>query len=124
MSSRISSAAAAFALLAGCSSDQPPDPRKPAEGNEHIACAVGGLKDFADVCAVERSVTDGKLALIVRHPDGGFRRFDVLSDGRGVAAADGAETAQVALAGNVLEVSVGGDRYRFPATTADHAAKR
>lgn len=52
--------------------------------------------------------------LVVRHPDGGFRRFEVVHDGRGVVAADGAHSAQIALRGGDVEVAVGTDRYRFP----------
>ena len=55
------------------------------------------------------------------HPDGGFRRFVVLKDGGGVAAADGAAVAQQNLAGGLLEVSVDGDRYRFPVTAKSDA---
>jgi hypothetical protein len=40
----------------------------------------------------------------------------VTRDGPGVAAADGAEAASVAvLAKNLIEVSIGSDRYRLPA---------
>ena len=113
MSMRTSSLVAAT-LLAGCSAEQAP---KQAEGAEHIACALAGAREFAPNCAVERSLADGTLTLVVRHPDGGFRRFEVLKDGRGLAAADGAEIAATALAGDMLEVSVGTDRYRFPATS-------
>jgi len=60
------------------------------------------------------------LYLVVRHPDGAFRRFKVLKDGRGVAVADGADQAETTLSGEVLEVQVGSDRYRFPATQKQH----
>lgn len=96
---------------------------EPAEGDEHIACAVGGAGDLAKVCAVESADENGTLFLTVRHPDGGFRRFEVLKDGRGLAVADGAIAAANALVGKELEVTVGADRYRFPATVADNAAK-
>ncbi len=121
MSMRISSALFLIAALAACSSGEA-DPSQPAEGKEHIACAVGGAKDYANVCAVERSRQAGGLFLVVRHPDGAFRRFEVLTDGRGLAVADGAETAIVAFSGNRLDVAVGGDRYRFPAKPLGHAA--
>jgi hypothetical protein len=113
---RISSAL--LLMLAGCSQQAP----AVAEGEEHIACALAGAAGFAPDCAVERVTKDGALTLVVRHPDGGFRRFDVLKDGRGLAVSDGAEQAQVALAGDALEVTVGTDRYRFPATTKGDAA--
>jgi len=94
-----------------------------AEGGEHADCALGEGAAFAPVCAVERSVQDGEQVLVVRHPDGGFRRFSVLQDGSGLALSDGAERAQVAVAGNLLEVSVGQDRYRFPFRVRSDAAR-
>jgi hypothetical protein len=109
---RISSAALVCLVLAACSATAP----KVAEGAEHIACALAGASQFAPNCAVERVTQGGALFLIVRHPDGAFRRFEVLEDGRGLALADGAEVAQIELSGAELEVAVGPDRYRFPAT--------
>lgn len=53
----------------------------------------------------------------MRHADGGFRRLLVTHDGRGVVAADGAEAAVVAtVADNMIEVTLGNDRIRLPAT--------
>ncbi|MCJ2186041.1 hypothetical protein [Novosphingobium beihaiensis] len=102
-------------LLAACSSSSEPPPV--AAGDEHIACAVGGSAKLADVCAVERSEKNGKLTLIVHHPDGAFRRFDVMTDGSGLTVADGAEPAQTKLVDGKLDVTVGPDRYVFPVTT-------
>lgn len=106
-----------FAIVAGlaaCSSGKSETPAV-AQGGERIACAVGGAKDFSDSCAVDRVNTDGKLTLVVRHPDGAFRRFAVVTDGRGLVVADGAEQAKTAVDGDKLAVSVGSDRYLFPA---------
>ena len=103
---------AIVAALAGCSRhDAAP---KVAEGSEHVDCALGEGAQFAPDCAVERSTVGTEQILVVRHPDGAFRRFTVRPDG--VATADGAEKAEVAAAGGVLEVHVGADRYRIPFT--------
>ena len=51
----------------------------------------------------------------MRHADGGFRRFEQLADGAGLAVYDGADAAEQDLVDGTLEVRVGGDRYRFPA---------
>lgn len=92
-----------------------------AEGDEHIPCAVSGSGKLEPICAVERHVDANGLTLLVRHPDGGFRRFAVVSDGRGLEVADGAQVAVTRLEGDRLDVSVGADRYLFPATRKSHA---
>ena len=121
-------ALAAFALLvacAGCSkSQEASDPATHAAStSETIACAVGGAAEMADVCTVERIKAGGALQLVVHHPDGAFRRFDVLSDGTGLAPADGAQEPVRNARNGILEIAIGGDRYRFPATIAGDAAK-
>lgn len=108
--------ALAFALSACSRSSEPPPV---AEGAEHIDCALNGAPTFEKLCAVDRALQGRVLTLIVRHPDGAFRRFVVLDDGRGLAAADGAEEAVTSYADGVAEVSIGGDRYRFPAKRKD-----
>jgi len=118
MSTRTSSAAALL-LLAACSSEASEAP--PPDDPDRIACALAGASQFARDCWVEQHKAGAKLQLVVRHPDGGFRVFDVLRDGHGLATADGADAAQVALADGGIEVAVDHDRYRFPATIAGHA---
>lgn len=101
--------------LAACSSGDTAVRAQAEEGAQRIDCAIGPGAEFAPDCMVERSEADGATVLTVRHPDGGFRRFEQLADGRGLAAFDGADPVEQELAGEVLEVSVAGDRYRFPA---------
>ncbi|MYL98207.1 hypothetical protein GR702_10550 [Novosphingobium sp. FGD1] len=108
-------------LLAACSSNSEPPPV--AAGKEHIACAVGGAAELKPVCSVERAEAGGRLTLVVHHPDGAFRRFDVTTDGSGLAVSDGAEKAQTRLVDGKLDVTVGPDRYLFPATEKSHGAK-
>lgn len=85
-------------------------------GAERIECAVGG-EAFAAVCSVDRTRSPEGLTLTVRGPSGSFRRLLVTSDGRGVVAADGVEQAAVTPLGpDRIEVAIGGDRYRLPAT--------
>jgi hypothetical protein len=82
-----------------------------------IACAPQGASDFKRVCTLDRVAGDDGLTLVVRNPDGGFHRLLVTRDGRGVVAADGAEKAAVTITGpGEIEVAIGGDRYRLPAT--------
>ena len=107
--------------LAGCSSGQgaeqsytPVTAEKPGLS---IDCALAGAQAFRQDCTVEQSAAGAGVTLTLRHADGGFRRLRVTQDGHGVASADGALPAQVALAGgDQIEVRVGDDRYRLPAT--------
>ncbi|WP_395333879.1 hypothetical protein WBP06_08790 [Novosphingobium sp. BL-8H] len=105
--------------LGACSSHH--EAPKVAEGDEHISCAIGGSAELKPVCAVERYRGAEGLILLVRHPDGGFRRFTVVGDGRGLVVADGAQVAVTRLEGDRLDLSVGADRYVFPATRKSHA---
>ncbi|MCJ2178011.1 hypothetical protein [Novosphingobium album (ex Hu et al. 2023)] len=107
-------------LVAACSSGGEAPPV--AAGDERIDCALGGAEKLGRVCSVERSEKDGKLTLIVHHPDGAFRRFDVMTDGTGLSVTDGAEQAQTKLVDGKLDVTVGADRYLFPVTMKADAA--
>ncbi|WP_368389853.1 hypothetical protein [Sphingobium sp. AS12] len=81
-------------------------------------CAIGADAAWARDCLIERA---GDL-LTIRHPDGGFRRFRVLADGRGLEAADGAETARLQIVeAGLVEIRIGGDRYRLPVKVAGSA---
>ncbi|MBA1375652.1 hypothetical protein [Sphingomonas ursincola] len=119
MSMRISETlvvSAALAVLAGCSGETQPDPVAGAD-DSRVACALGSDTEFAQKCDVERVQNGDRRELVLRHPDGGFRRFEIVTDGRGLIAADGAEQAVVTpLADGRIQLSVGDDRYRIPAT--------
>ena len=110
-----------LAALAACSRGQAPDE---ARGAEHVSCALGAATQFAEDCVVERASQDGRQVLVVRHPDGAFRRFVVEPGGKGVSLADGAQVPSVSAVANVLEVAVGQDRYRFPYTVKAAARKQ
>ncbi len=115
MSTRISSTLALLLLLASCGRGAAePSPAETAAPENIIGCALHGATAFTRERVVERVRTNEGLQLVVRHPDGGFRRFDVLTDGRGLATADGAERGQVIVYDDGIDVTVGADRYRFP----------
>lgn len=123
ISKRIPIVAALLSLpLAACGRGQPSSEqiaarqRTETAGDTRIACARGDAA-FASDCTIEQAQGEDGLILTVRHPDGAFRRLLVTKDGRGVIAADGAEVAKVMITGaNGIEVALGGDRYRLPAT--------
>jgi hypothetical protein len=82
-----------------------------------VYCAVNGAANFRPDCQIERTRSDDGLVLVLRHPDGGFRRLLVTGDGRGLVAADGAEPAVVSpVSEREIEVAIAFDRYRLPAT--------
>ncbi len=114
---RISSAFILVLTISGCSAgaEQP----QAAAGAQRIECALGSAAEFADDCLVERSDVENTRIVTVRHPDGGFRRFEQVADGRGLIIIDGADEAMINFADDVLEVTVAADRYRFPATPAN-----
>ncbi|HEX8061944.1 MAG TPA: hypothetical protein VF535_01885 [Allosphingosinicella sp.] len=101
--------AAFLPLLAACGGPAAP------KAEERVECAVAGAAAFERVCTVERTAGPDVL-LILRSPSGSFRRLVATRDGRGVAAADGAEPATVTIVGQgLIEVAIGSDRYRLPA---------
>ena len=126
---RISEAAAAGAMLAAlaaCNEQQADtrvlaraeaDQSAAAADDGRVKCALAGATVFERVCMVDRTREARGLVLTMRHPDGGFRRLLVTNDGRGVLAADGAETARVTIVDPTeIEVALGDDIYRLPAT--------
>jgi hypothetical protein len=116
-------AVAAVLALAACSGETSEATPEAVPEAERIACALGPGTGFSPSCTIERSRdADGTYRMIVRHPDGGFRRFEVGADNV-IAASDGADHAVVELDGETAEVSVGGDRYRIPLERRDDAGQ-
>mgnify|MGYP000241720033 CR=1 FL=1 len=124
MSMRIFNGLTALLLITACSGD--PDNEVLAEAEERAAasssddgtieCAVSGETNFTRGCQTERLSGESGTTLIIRHPDGGFRRFNVLTDGRGLEAADGSEQAKIEIVeSGKIRISVGSDTYIMPA---------
>lgn len=115
--------AIALLPLAGCGGAEPGAAADgaaapaPGEPDNRIECRVAGAPSFARACSIETARSPEGLLLTIRKADGGFRRLLVARDERGLIAADGAEPADVALlADGRIEVSLGGDLFRLPAT--------
>jgi hypothetical protein len=82
-----------------------------------IECALAGRTDFNRDCSTERVTgAEGQL-LIIRNPDGGFRRFTILGGGKGLEPADGFDDSfRIKLINDdMIEVRSGDDIYRLPA---------
>ncbi|AUW58541.1 hypothetical protein C1T17_10965 [Sphingobium sp. SCG-1] len=107
---------AALLLMSGCDQQggaavAKVDPDAP----DTVRCQLAGSVKPEPVCRIEVA---GNL-LTIRHPDGGFRRFRIVTDGRGLIAADGAAVAGVTIREpNHIAVDVDGDLYDLPATFA------
>lgn len=118
-SDRLALAAGISLALAGCSGQSTPADAEAMVSDEdpRVACALAGEAEFTEQCDVERVQNGDRRELVIRHPDGGFRRFEIVTDGRGLVAADGSEEAVVTpLPDGRIQLSVGPDRYRIPAT--------
>ena len=84
-------------------------------GVEPIPCGTSAARMAPD-CTIERDASPDGTVLTLRNPDGSFRRLLIVRDGRGVVAADGAESARVSPAGGKdIDVAIGGMVYRLPA---------
>ena len=124
MSTRIFNVLVLSLALTAC--ENRPDNRILAEAEQRAAehagddgkieCAIDGASDFSRDCYTERLVGENGVTMIIRHPDGGFRRFNVLTDGHGLEAADGFDQARISIVedGRIL-VRVGPDQYLLPA---------
>ncbi len=89
-----------------------------------VACAVDGAEAFERVCVLERQQGADGVDLTLRHPNGGFRRLRLTSDGLGVVAADGSEPAHVTIVKDgEVEVAIAADRYRLPLAGKGLAAR-
>jgi len=87
-----------------------------ADDDGRIECALAGSSDFKRVCETERIAGPDGQILVIRHPDGGFRRFRILTDGRGLTPAEGADpTSIIVLNDGKIELKSGDDLYRLPA---------
>ena len=110
----------ALVLLSGCTkrgtgAEPPAGGDELASGDNVVPCALAGAKDFARTCTLEQTSKDGLEIWVVRHPDGGFRRFQIIDNGTRIATADGSDEVKAERKGDQLEVRVADDRYLFQA---------
>jgi hypothetical protein len=111
--------------ITACGSDTTDADLKAAEGEAaksaaldgKIECALAGKAEFGRDCTVERYTNSEGQFLMIKHPDGGFRRFKVLTNGRGVEPADGVDPnfKVTPIDADYAEIRSGEDMYRIPA---------
>ncbi len=112
---RISSAFAC-SLASLCFACGPTAPSGAHAETAPISCATGGAAQFTQGCTVEVQQLGAVRLLIVRHSDGGFRRFAVNRENPGLTVMDGMQSERVTQQPDgTLEIAVGVDRYRFDA---------
>jgi hypothetical protein len=108
-----------LAALTACEVVEDPqaaaDEAREEAGGNAVTCAQG-QDEYAQDCWYERSDEGGQRLLVIHHPDGTFRRLEIVDDGRGLIAADGAEAARVVPLGEMVEVTLADYRYLLPAT--------
>lgn len=117
----------AFVALSGCSggdlnqAEKETDEEAALSGK--IECALSGSSLFERTCTTEQIPGSEGYILVIRHPDGGFRRFDILTDGRGLSPADGFDETRINLIEEgMIEVTSGDDKYRLPAQIKGNGA--
>jgi hypothetical protein len=99
-------------LLAACGGPATPAAGEP---DNRIECRAGSASAFERTCTIEIAQAPDGMVFTLRKADGGFRRLLQTIDHNFVAA-DGAEQAHVTIiAGNRIEIEIGGDRFRLPA---------
>lgn len=105
-------------IVAGCDGEvgsKSGFPKRDAAAGK-VECALAGSDRFSRTCSNEQISANGVIMLVIRHPDGGFRRFDVLTDGRGLSPADGFDETHIRLLeGSMIELTSGDDKYHLPA---------
>ncbi len=102
-------------LVAAC--DEAAEDMAATMPDNRIECRIGASNSFERHCTLEQAEEERGKAIVVRKPDGGFRRLLITDDGRGVVAADGAEPAVVNIIDDGrIDVAIGGDNFRLPAT--------
>ena len=111
---RLAGLASVAALLLGGCNDAQEASAASATASTKIDCSLNGAGGFGRDCMMERVEQDGVSFIIVRHPDGAFRRFELGVPGRGLITADGAQQAEVTDRGGYVEVRVDSDRYHLP----------
>lgn len=111
-----------LALLLGACSKQPGVPAGDmAAGEDRVRCALSGASQAKPDCTREVAQGPDGEVWVIRHPDGGFRRFVLIDKGTRIATADGAAEVRAERVGAQLDVRVADERYLFPA--AAHAAR-
>lgn len=87
----------------------------PSGKEQRISCRIGVDAAFAEKCSVEWQDDENFL---IRHDDGGFRRFMLSADGMTISVADGAEKLTIESEKNgAVSMTIGDEAYRIDPQT-------
>jgi len=113
-------------VLSSCSDEAETDAAQEAAlTGERIECALAGSTKFTQTCSTQRVAGENGTILMIKHKDGGFRRFNILTDGRGLEAADGFDPTTITIIDeNYILLVSGGDQYRLKARSQNNASTR
>ncbi len=105
-------------LLAACGDDEAKlaAAQNAALVGNKIECALNGADMFSKICATERVSAEDGTILMIRHSDGGFKRFRILTDGRGLEVAEGFNDTHIEIIDETyIILSSGNDKYKLQA---------
>jgi len=105
-------------LLAACGAEEPgamtngAAPPKPGQPDNRIDCLLAGMARAERVCSMEYSQSPDGPVVLLRRPDGGFRRLLRTPERPFYVAADGAEQPVVIQTRDgVTRIQIGGDQF-------------
>ncbi len=83
------------------------------EGGRPVACALQGAEEFSAECRLVETGEGNARTVVMRHPDGGFRKLAPADTPAGLVELDGAQQARSWREGDDVVLIVGDDRYRW-----------
>ncbi|MCP9223061.1 hypothetical protein MKP08_09905 [Erythrobacter sp. LQ02-29] len=120
---RFGSIALVALALAGCDNSSQGDATGLSaaidNANPPLECAPSGAATFAPDCTLERVGSSDHWR--VTNPDGSFHRLDKGDSPSGYVAAAGVDRGSSEIAGDYIVMTIGRDRYRWPAPKSRNA---
>lgn len=102
--------ASSVAILAACSAK----PGGDTPVGEEIPCDLASNRTWAEKCRMEQVTKGDARFLVIHHPDGAFRRLELLKASPWLATADGAVPLVWSPKGPYIDVFVANKGYRLP----------
>ncbi len=87
--------------------------------NPPVQCAPAGARTFRPDCTLQRTGT--KNAWLMTNPDGSFHRLERGDSPSGYVTVAGADRGASDFVGDYIVMTIGRDRYRWPAPKSTNA---